>query len=71
MGGAREILAGTGKMEGDIQEVRKQAMVKRQDASRRDQFGGSVLGAFAGGYAAPGGGGTPVHGCNHREINVG
>ena len=53
-------MSGTEKMEGDIQEFIKQAMVKRQAASGRDQFGGSVLGAGTGGSADPGGGGTPV-----------
>ena len=35
-------------------------MVNHHSAVRRDQFGGAVLRAGAGGSAAPGGGGTPV-----------
>ena len=35
--------------------VEKQARVKRQATGGQDQFGGAVLGASAGGAAAPGG----------------
>ena len=45
---------------GIYKKLDKQAMAKRQAAGGRDQFGVAVLGADAGGDAAPGGGGNPV-----------
>ena len=48
------------KWKGIWKKSDKQAMVKRQAAGGRNQFGGAVLGVGAGGSADPGRGWTPV-----------
>ena len=54
IGGSGEIYADTGQMEVAVQKSEKQARLNRQAAGRQDHFGGAVLGAGAGGAAAPG-----------------
>ena len=49
-----------GKWKELYKKAGKQSRVKRQVAGGQDQFGGAMIGAGAGGAAAPGGRGTPV-----------
>ena len=60
MGGAREICANVGQMEGSVQKTRKKSRVKRQAAGGHDQFGGYVLEARTRGAETPVGRVTPV-----------
>ena len=56
----RKSLQTWGKWKELYKKADKQVMVKRQAAVGRDQFGGAVIWAGAGGYASLVSGGTPV-----------